>query len=247
MVSGQAADLENIEFIDGMIVPVFSNPRGQVYHSFTSEDGTITDPLTPDPLEDKYVYVNDSKWIENEQGLFSKTNISANTIFAYFGGFLYTSQQWNSTNITYPRFYAKFADGSHVYYVHIPDELGEDVSKYKATLGHKINHSFHFYNCMFVCTNHPRFGLIAAARTIRDVQENEEFLCAYNLEFHEGQPWYQELFRTNVEQDTPEGPYGHREAKKETGQPIQPMLTDTELYKAFFQHATLTLKLDPFT
>lgn len=247
MLSGQAADLENIEMIDEMITPIFGTPYGLVYHSFTSDDGTINDPLTTDPLEDKYVYVNASKLIENEQGLFAKTNISASTIFAYFGGFVHSSKSWNSTNLTYPKYYAKFADGNQNYFVHIPDELGHDVNKYKATLGHKINHDFQRYNCRFVCTNHPRFGLIAAAKTIRKVYQNQEFLCDYDLDFHEGQPWYQESFRTDVEADTPEGPFGHREAKKETGLPIQPMLTDPELYKAFLQHATLTLKLDPFT
>ena len=38
----------------------------------------------------------------------------------------------------------------------------------------------------------------------------EEILSHYDLEFHEAHPWYQEMWRTELEYDTPEGPYGHR-------------------------------------
>ena len=55
------------------------------------------------------------------------------------------------------------------------------------------------------------------------------------------------MWRTEVEQDTPEGPFGHREHKKPEGLPMPPLLTDSALYKEFFHFATTELKLQPFT
>ena len=55
------------------------------------------------------------------------------------------------------------------------------------------------------------------------------------------------MWRTKVEWDTPEGPYGHREKRKESGLPIQPMLVDSHTYKDFLRHVQTELKLDPFT
>ena len=81
---------------------------------------------------------------------------------------------------------------------------------------------------------HPRFGLLAAIKSLRNIKAGEnnffktliyilfhkcqlfvyisgqEILCHYDLQFHEAHPWYQEMWRTEVEYDTPEGPYGHR-------------------------------------
>ena len=114
-------------------------------------------------------------------------------------------------------------------------------------MAHKINHHFYLYNCVFVPNYHPRFGLIAAAKSSRIIAAGQECLCHYNLGFSEGQPWYQELWRTQVDQDTPEGPYGHREPRKPLGQLIQAMLTDTALYKSFLSYATTELNLNTVT
>ena len=67
--------------------------------------------------EEKYVYVNES--LVHGQGLFAKEDIPANTIFAYFGGFTYTSQAWNQTSFFDPLYIVKFADGSQEYFMHI--------------------------------------------------------------------------------------------------------------------------------
>ena len=90
-------------------------------------------------------------------------------------------------------------------------------------------------------------SILAAAKANRDIEAGEEIICHYNLQFHEAHPWYQEMWRTKVEWDTPEGPYGHREKRKESGLPIQPMLVDSHTYKDFLRHVQTELKLDPFT
>ena len=89
--------------------------------------------------------------------------------------------------------------------------------------------------------------MIAAAKTTMNVRAGQELIAHYNLKFHEGQPWYQEMWRTMVDLDTPEGPFGHREHKKDEGKHIDPMLIDSQIYKEFYNYALTELKLDPFT
>jgi hypothetical protein len=95
--------------------------------------------------------------------------------------------------------------------------------------------------------DHPRFGLIPAARTTEAVSKDTELLCLYELKYHEGMPWYQELWRTELDNDFVYGPLGHREAKRNRSEPIAPMITNSDLYKDFYKHAIEVLKLDPRT
>ena len=248
MKSGQIVDITGIEAIDNVVVPKFSepSPSDQKYTHCPGKDKDVFhEALVPDPEEEKYVYVNES--LVHGQGLFAKEDIPANTIFAYFGGFTYTSQAWNQTTFFDPLYVVKFVDGSQEYFMHLPDEFGISVDNYKATLGHKINMDFLDYNCVFVASHHPRFGLIAAAKSVTEIKAGQEILGHYKLKFHEGPPYYQEIWRTEVEHDTPEGPFGHREHKKPEGLPMPALLTDSALYKKFFHYATTELKLQPFT
>ncbi len=76
----------------------------------------------------------------------------------------------------------------------MPDDVGSSLEKYRATLGHKINHSNLKHNCRFIEQFHPRFGIIPAAFTIKEVEENKEIVCNYDMTFDQGSPWYQELW-----------------------------------------------------
>ena len=78
--------------------------------------------------------------------------------------------------------------------VYLPDDVGQNLSKYKATLGHKINHSILKQNCLFIEQFHPRFGVIPAAITTEKVVQDQEIICNYDLPFEIGSPWYQELW-----------------------------------------------------
>ena len=246
MKSGQIVDIIGIEEIDHVVVPKFSEPSGQKYTHCPGKDlKSFHDALVPDPEEQKFVYVNDS--LVHGQGLFAKVDIPAQTVFAYFGGFTYTSQAWNETTFFDPLYVVKFVDGTQDYFMHLPDEFGLSLDKYKATLAHKINLHFLEYNCVFVASHHPRFGLIGAAKSVSEIKAGQEILGRYNLKFNESPPYYQEMWRTEVEGDTPEGPFGHREHKKPEGLPMPALLTDSALYKEFFHFATTELKLQPFT
>ena len=47
---------------------------------------------------------------------------------------------------------------------------------YRATLGHKINHNFWFYNAGYVANFHPRFGLLAAVKSLRNIKAGKKIL-----------------------------------------------------------------------
>ena len=49
-----------------------------------------------------------------------------------------------------------------------------------------------------------------------------------------------------MDSDNVEGPLASRGPKKSAGEPIAPMLVDSELYKSFLVHALQELKLEPF-
>ena len=87
-------------------------------------------PVT-EAVEDKYVFVNESLTINGGQGLFAKIDIPGGTNFAYFGGHVYTAKQWNKTTYFDPNYFAKFKDGKQQYYVHLPDEFGNDLNLYR--------------------------------------------------------------------------------------------------------------------
>ena len=55
---------------------------------------------------------------------------------------MYTASAWNQTDFFDPSYFIKFKEGLDDYFVHLPDEFGDDLNKYAATLGHKINHGW---------------------------------------------------------------------------------------------------------
>jgi hypothetical protein len=67
MVSGQEVNITDHAQVDQIVTPIFTKPSGYVFKHFTtsssggrSEGSELDDPLLPDPLEQRYVYVNSS-------------------------------------------------------------------------------------------------------------------------------------------------------------------------------------------
>lgn len=61
----------------------------------------------------------------------------------------------------------------------IPEEL-TSIEEYCATLAHKANHSFE-PNGVWSVFEHPRFGLIRALASLRDIKAGEEIFVNYNM------------------------------------------------------------------
>ena len=208
----------------------------------------ILDPLVTDSTEDAWVIFKPSTLGPHAgEGLFAKDTIPENMVFAYFGGIRISDGDWNAKrkSLIDPLYWLRLEDASEVIY--LPDSLGRDTGKYRATLAHKINHSFTHWNCFFHDIEHPRLGTIRAARSTEPIPEGEEILCNYQMQYNEAAPWYQELWRREIDSDTTYGPFGTRGGKRNRSEPIEPMLSDHDVYKDFYRHAVETLNLEVLT
>ena len=77
-----------------------------------------------------------------------------------------------------------------------------NIITYRASLGHKINHSFN-PSTHFCYTEHPRFGSIKGIRTLRRVAKGEELSINYGYSgYSVHMPgWYKLLNQENKDRD----------------------------------------------
>ena len=82
-----------------------------------------------------------------------------------------------------------------------------DISKYRSTLGHLINHSFLDANAYFGRAIHPRHGPIIGIVSLKDIPKGNEILCSYGLEYNKwGVPnWYARAYEKEVSESWPGG------------------------------------------
>ena len=64
--------------------------------------------------------------------------------------------------------------------IHIPEPYW-NISNFRSTLGHKVNHSFKYANTAFGKVFHPRFGNIKCLYTKADITKGEEILVNYGF------------------------------------------------------------------
>ena len=72
----------------------------------------------------------------------------------------------------------------------IPEEM-RSLSNYRATLGHKVCHSFQpnaFYGFGF----HPVFGKIRTVVALKDIGAGEEITCDYRYKWSKSPQWYKD-------------------------------------------------------
>ena len=78
------------------------------------------------------------------------------------------------------------------------------LSKFRSTLGHKVNHSFTKANAIFISVIHPRHGPIKAAISTRKIMRGQEILCNYDYDSNAYVPrWYAELYKEETNKDWP--------------------------------------------
>ena len=74
--------------------------------------------------------------------------------------------------------------------IDVPSEYWE-ISNYRATLGHKANHSFLKSNAKYVSVIHPRHGPINAVVSTKNIRKGDEILCNYGYSPNSLVPrWY---------------------------------------------------------
>ena len=157
-------------------------------------------PRLMDPYEKKNIYIGDGK---KQDGVFAKRNMAKGDLVGYCSGLL-----WNTTeqalytmdtyhNQTWEEYWSIFRNLLNLdgpVKIHVPERYW-NISKYRATLGHKVNHSFRYANSGYRKVFHPRFGNISSVVAIADIIKGEEILVDYGYKVRCIAPtWVSELY-----------------------------------------------------
>eukprot|EP00094_Tigriopus_californicus_P012910 TCALIF_12483-PA protein Name:"Similar to SETD7 Histone-lysine N-methyltransferase SETD7 (Homo sapiens)" AED:0.33 eAED:0.34 QI:0/0/0/0.66/0/0.33/3/0/235 len=155
-------------------------------------------PTQTDPYERKRVNVRETN--DRGQGLFAKSRIEPGDVVAYYAGLIFDSKthEMFSPNMTQSQ-----VDEIHRMLIVLEGDLEMnlprpywELAQYRATLGHKVNHSFHQTNAEFIMSYHPRFGWIRALRATKRVSRGQEILVDYGYPIDDEQSpaWYLEAY-----------------------------------------------------
>lgn len=144
-------------------------------HDPSSHDSISSDPLLPDHYEQARVTVKQSNICGAGEGLFAKTDLNEDEIVSFYNGIRLgheevDGREWSLNGNTISLNENCVLD--------VPSQWST-LNKYKASLGHKANHSFN-PNCMYDLFCHPRFGEIKCIRTLRMIDHGEELTCCYD-------------------------------------------------------------------
>ncbi len=177
-------------------VPVFS-PESDgdgggdaVGYSCATRSSVGQNPLVPDPYESRTVQVGPSSFPGAGEGLFARRDLPAGTLVAFYNGVRIPyalggpKEEWSTSG--YKIFInADFTSGERM---DIPNNL-TDTGRYRATLGHKVNHSF-VPNCDQWFFDHPRFGVVPCQRAIRQISAGEEVTMDYEYDPYNCPEWF---------------------------------------------------------
>ena len=79
-----------------------------------------------------------------------------------------------------------------------------NITNFRATLAHKVNHSFTKTNARFQSVIHPRFGPIVAVISVKKILKGEEVLCSYGYKTDSNVPrWYAEAYKQEYKEPWP--------------------------------------------
>eukprot|EP00094_Tigriopus_californicus_P003941 TCALIF_03795-PA protein Name:"Similar to setd7 Histone-lysine N-methyltransferase SETD7 (Halocynthia roretzi)" AED:0.45 eAED:0.45 QI:0/-1/0/1/-1/1/1/0/293 len=143
-------------------------------------NGINIDPLVSDPLESQMVEVNLSSIPGAEEGLFAKRSFEPGDLVAYFNGIRIKVDE------AQPSDYALYLEEGWI--LDIPEDL-RSLSKYKATLGHKVCHSFEA-NAEYSHGFHPKYGNIRIILATLKITKGQEIFCNYKYSWAKSPEWY---------------------------------------------------------
>ena len=157
-------------------------------------------PGAMDPYTKKNIYIGDG---QKDDGVFAKRNIEKGELVLYYSGlFVNTTEQALYTRYTYhnqseDEFWAvhrNLMSFEGTVHIHIPEPYW-NISNYRATLGHKLNHSFTKGKTIWGRAFHPRFGHIRSVVAKEDIKRGEEIFINYG--YRSGtrvQKWMSDLY-----------------------------------------------------
>ena len=168
-----------------------------------------SDPLKQDPYEMRTVEVRTSNKQEAHQGLFTTRAVLSGEVVAFYSGLIINCdsslraldrRELSDEEEHYRNMYniaLDLGEGQDNLCIDIPPDTGSDVTKYNATLAHKVNHSFEPNGEFVLFSAHPVLGTIMAVTAINDMDADTEVLVnyGYNYTAEPDQPeWFQHLW-----------------------------------------------------
>jgi len=168
---------------DAILVPLMSNPCGPTFSFDPASPAVFSrSPFLPDPYESLFVEVNSSRIRNAGEGLFAKVDIDVGTVISFYNGVRVRSgHDWEK-----PTPYKMMLDDTSD--IDLPENM-TSLDNYRATLGHKVCHSFE-PNCETDIFYHPRFGLVRCIATIENIKAGEEILINYGYNLSYSPTWY---------------------------------------------------------
>lgn len=168
---------------DSVLIPILSKPKDVVY-SFDPASPAVfcRAPQVPDPYEEIFVEVKPSNIANAGEGLFAKIDIDVGTVISFYNGVrVRPGHDWER-----PTPYKMVLDETSD--IDLPENMTK-IENYRATLGHKVCHSF-TPNSETDVFYHPRFGLIRCIATIDTIKAGQEILINYGYNLSSSPTWY---------------------------------------------------------
>ena len=157
-------------------------------------------PRVLDPYTKKNIYIGKGK---KDDGVFAKRDIAKGELVVYYSGLFWntTEQALYTMNTYHNQTWGEFWDIHRnlmtfegKVQIHIPESYW-DISNYRATLGHKLNHSFKNPKAVWGRAFHPRFGHIRSVVAQADIKMGEEIFINYGYRVGGTVPkWMSELY-----------------------------------------------------
>ena len=145
-----------------------------------------------DFYESEHVFCKLSEIPNASDGLFAKKAIDKNTVIAYYNGlYIKSGENYKNGSDDY-QIYMDWSNTDHSDYIDVPSNA-QSLDSYRASLGHKANHSFN-PNSEYSVAEHPVFGLIVCIKSIKKLSKEEEILCHYKYDISTAPQWYQDAW-----------------------------------------------------
>ena len=175
------------------VLACLPNNDGRIYsYAPSTWERMFVDYQQRDPYETRMVECRESGVENAGEGLFAKRDVDSDTVVCFYHGiYLEPGQESSNSSCDYQ---------IYVDWQAAPDSPALDIlpdaaqyKDYKASLGHKVNHSWE-PNCMYTKYHHPVFGHTALAiKTIRKVEQGEELTTNYRYDMGDCPQWYYDL------------------------------------------------------
>jgi len=151
-------------------------------------------PLEQDSFDKQSVEVWPSTIEGAQDGIFAIRNIPEGEVFLFYSGYIIScdsslraldrrvlsAEEEHVRNMYTLAFGLKEADDLCI---DVPPELGNDVNRYNATLGHKVNHSFEPNSEFELFPCHPVLGTIMSLVALDNIKVGQEITVNYGLNY----------------------------------------------------------------